>query len=189
MIPCPNCHQSIEIEDKHLGTLFTCPHCSAVYFIDWSGQPELATHESEQSFEPPQDEYSLSAAAEETPYDFSQPLDQASVEEPSVDHAANPMSSADFSDVMEFANSNANVGPLSYAVIIEGIESSHLLIQLKEAMTDSRFGWDVAALLEQVGGGRLVLSGLSPAKASVLVSRIKYLPLKISWRQDVLAST
>lgn len=264
MIPCPSCQKSVEILDKHLGTLFTCPHCNAVYFIDWNGQPEMAEHEPEpvvepeleqeietpQSFEegtdfeggadfqagtdfqnPPQQDYAnysagtgtseefvphaeptfsgeipqnipeemapqedpyLAPAEEippgteiETPYDFSQTLDR--IPEP-VTPSGTP-DTADFSDVTDFANADTTAGPLTYAVIIEGIESSHLLIQLKEAMTDSRFGWDVAEILNHIGGGRLILRGLSPAKASVLINRIKYLPFKISWRQDVLSGS
>lgn len=187
MIPCPNCQQSVEILDKHLGTLFTCPYCNAVYFIDWSGQPEIATHENEvsgdtvpQGTEPSYQAESQHPYMEETPYDFSQTLEHSAMEAPAPEN---------FSDVTDFANSDSISGPLTYTVIIEGIESSHLMAQLKEAMTDSRFGWEVAALLAQVGSGRLLLAGLSPAKASVLINRIKYLPLKISWRQDVLSNT
>lgn len=188
MILCPSCQQSVEILDMHLGTLFTCPHCNAVYFIDWNGQPEIATadesapeplpeHLPEHLPEPSQNEET--PYVNEAPYDFSQSLDSASM-------VAAP---EDFSDVTEFANSNSNIGPLSYTVIIDGIDSSQLLIQLKDAMTDSRFAWEETNLLAQIVDTRLVLPGLSPTKASVLISRIKYLPLKISWRQDVLAST
>ncbi len=120
------------------------------------------------------------------PYDFSQPLDAVNTPEPMAPLVSD---TADFSDVTEFANANASAGPLAYTVTIEGIESSLLLSQLREAMTDSRFAWDVADLLSHVGGGKLVLRGLAPAKASVLISRIKYLPFKISWRQDVLSGS
>lgn len=274
MIDCPNCHQPVEVTDKHYGTLFTCPHCNAVYFIDWNGQPEVAQHEAEpeapaadyaesnystdnfsqdQNFESPaqqadygyqqpenatvdnsyyqntdggeynsennyqpqessyqqettppeasdyaapvsyenseepvaQDAYSSTEPTEPeaTPYDFSQPLGR--VESAS----ASTPDTADFSDVANFANADMNAGPIVYTVFIEGIESSQILNQLRDAMTDSRFAWDVSTLLNQVGGGRLTLSGLSPAKASVLINRIKYMPVKISWRQDVFAGS
>lgn len=253
MIPCPSCQQPVEILEKHLGTLFTCPHCNAVYFIDWSGQPETAQHEQESDFQggadfqagtefqpPPQQDFSsfngshdyaapmepafggeipqevpeemapqedpyltpadvippgteieIPVASEEeaqgeVPYDFGQTLDSVNAPEPM---SSGTPDTADFSDVTDFANANTSAGPLTYSVVIEGIESSHLLMQLKEAMTDSRFGWDVTSLLAGVGGGRLVLRGLSPAKASVLINRIKYLPCKISWRQDVLSGS
>ncbi|MDG0817277.1 hypothetical protein [Bdellovibrio svalbardensis] len=123
---------------------------------------------------------------EETPFDFNRTLDQAPAQAPPPVSVSD---SSDFSDVTDFANADTAAGPITYVVVIDGIESSHLLYQLKEAMTDSRFGWDVAELLTTVGGGRLVLPGLTPAKASVLINRIKYLPFKISWRQDVLSSS
>ncbi len=125
------------------------------------------------------------SSIEESPYDFSQPLD--AVNEPEISGGISD--SADFSDVTDFANSDTGLGPIVYTVTIDGIESSLLLSQLRDAMMDSRFGWDSAELLQQVGGGRLVLRSLSPAKASVLINRIKYLPFKISWRQDVLTGT
>lgn len=250
MIPCPSCHQPVEILEKHLGTLFTCPHCNAVYFIDWSGQPEVAQHDaeaeplenlsyeapSEQNFAAPASDFvppfeenppveenpvlqeyageatftveeptsesetviaspsdymspepSVSESLEaepEVPYDFSQTLDAVAEPAPS-----STPDTPDFSDVTDFANANTASGPLSYTVIIEGIESSRLLAQLKEALTDSRFGLDVSGILQSVGGGRLVIPGMTPAKASVLINRIKYLPFKISWRQDVLSGS
>ncbi|MGZ3774787.1 MAG: hypothetical protein ACXVCY_13260 [Pseudobdellovibrionaceae bacterium] len=245
MIPCPSCHQPVEILDQHMGTLFTCPHCNSVYFIDWNGQPELAVHESEvqpvpefmapvssevsqninsqninskdendsyfeapvseeaygfsdsnaESFEAdlPSEYHSLATEthhnySEEAPYDFNQPLDQMTIG-PSESENSLDKAPADFSDVTEFANSNSSSGPFSYTVIISGVESSHLVKQLREAMTDSKFGWDTESILSKIGGGSLILPGLSPTKASVLINRIKYLPLKISWRQDVLSSS
>jgi hypothetical protein len=223
-----------------LGTLFTCPHCAAVYFINWNGEAEVANHEEEpiadsfspqegfvppfaqeseqsaetnygqieqpQSYEPQSTEAELNyqeiqpadgfetnepnepapAPMEEIPFDFSQTLDQAPQEVPQTSTVSDD---ANFADVLDFANTNTSAGPLSYVVVIEGIESSQLVHALREAMTDSRFGWDVHELLTHIGGGRLVLKGLTPAKASVLINRIKYLPFKISWRQDVLSSS
>lgn len=279
MASCPNCHNPVEILDKHLGTLFTCPKCNAVFFVDWNGQPEMAQHEVEpvveESFMPPPEEPAQASyetpieptlmgdipqdipeyqAPQEEPYltpaeeippgsefqspsqyptsgemvstdfqppisEFATPPEQAYAEtsmpaeippaemptpEPEIENynfnealgqpVPQPMQSftsdsSDFSDVEAFANTNTSSGPLSYVVVIDGIESSHLLKQLREAMTDSRFGWDVQAITGSMAGGRLILPGLSPAKASVLINRIKYLPFKISWRQDVLSSS
>lgn len=229
MTSCPSCHQPVEILDKHLGTLFTCPHCNAVSFIGYNGQPELANHEIEASSEIPTETESIISNIETTQSELYNHGADDFVEEPtniyqeqnqyipnevnedsvyqnesSSDYSAleqtqdplavaseevlfNVSDSADFTDVTEFANSNSVSGALSYSVTIDGIDSSHLLHQLKEAMTDSRFAWDVQDLLNQVGGGRLVIAGMTPAKASVFINRIKYLPIKISWRQDVLS--
>ncbi|UYL10335.1 hypothetical protein B9G69_007045 [Bdellovibrio sp. SKB1291214] len=118
-------------------------------------------------------------------FDYTDNLNQP------VEPIVEPKTSDDsnFADVLEFANANTNSGNFSYAVIVEGIDSSHLVHQLREAMTDSKFGWNVSELLTHIGGGRLVITGLSPAKASVFINRIKYLPFKVSWRQDVLSGS
>lgn len=159
----------------------------------YSGEQQYA----EQAYEPPQDPGmnappvevpTETSSTEEVPYDFSQTLDSVN-SQPMSEPAPMSSDTADFSDVTDFANADTVSGPLAYTVTIEGIESSRLITQLREAMTDSRFGWDVAGLLANVGGGRLVLRGLTPAKASVLINRIKYLPFKISWRQDVLSGS
>ena len=249
MSDCPSCHQAVEILEKHKGTLFNCPHCNAVFFVDWNGQPELAQHEAEPAFESapphadfssaptefssvesssgseaiptysesahdfssndysssgpglasndPSAEYSSSGAALSSvpephenfpdekvldPYGADQTLGQV----PEQPGFSGTPDTSDFSDVTDFANAATSTGPLSYVVIIDGIDSSHLVRQLREAMMDARFAWDVEELLTHISAARLVLNGLSPAKASVLINRIKYLPLKISWRQDVL---
>ena len=160
MIPCPSCQQSIEILDIHKGTLFTCPLCNSVYFIDWEGQPELPSQ-----------------------IEVPQIAEEALAEEPSPITLDN----SDFSDVAEFGNADVVINPMSYTILIEGLESSRVVSQLKDAMTDSRFGWDVNEILSQINADRLVLSHLTPAKASVIINRIKYLPVKVSWRQDVLS--
>ncbi|QLY25718.1 zf-TFIIB domain-containing protein [Bdellovibrio sp. KM01] len=258
MIQCPNCQQPVEILDKHIGALFTCPHCAAVFFVNYDGQPEMASHEAEpaqeqnenafvppisethygtpaaEEFSPAQDQYlepteepqfqqpadsfgeysaeSSDGGFNETPLNeqYSEELSEAATEsEPAyemntsenfdysenLNQPAEPIvenrtsDDANFADVIDFANANSTAGNFSYAVIIEGIDSSQLVYQLKEAMTDSKFGWDVSELLTHIGGGRLVVKGLSPAKASVFINRIKYLPFKVSWRQDVLSGS
>ncbi|WP_246845227.1 hypothetical protein [Bdellovibrio sp. NC01] len=171
---------------------------ASVYNNDSHGVGGQAVEQNfggEQSYQDSSAEYADSAdqeapvaeaPVEEAPFDFNATLDQQPMQAPPP---ACVSDSADFSDVTDFANADTTAGPLTYVVIIDGIESSQLLYQLKEAMTDSRFGWDVNELLTQVGGGRLVIPGLNPAKASVLIGRIKYLPFKISWRQDVLSGS
>jgi hypothetical protein len=240
LISCPSCSQPVEITDKHLGTIFTCPHCNAVYFIDWNGQPEIVQHElsaemppqpeegatlyspppnpqsenddfgdfeesnahsfenpNADGFESPPPPPDAAAAIhdgndinQEEPFNFSQTLDEvpfnANTIEPAIP-AVESTDNAQFNDVVDFANSTEVGGPITYTVIVEGIESSHLFNQLKEAITDSKFGWDARELLTQVGGGRLVLSKVSPGKAAILISRLKVLPLRITWRQDVFS--
>jgi hypothetical protein len=126
--------------------------------------------------------------------DFGPVLGQITPHGDSVDHPesffkSTQTDSSDFSDVLGFGNSDTTSGILKYIVVIEGLDVAKTVRDLKEAMQDSRFGWEVSEVLSQVNRGRLVITDLSPAKAFVLINRIKYLPLKISWRQDVLSNS
>lgn len=96
-----------------------------------------------------------------------------------------PVAGNDFSDVENFANSNSTVGPLSYSVIIEDINTKETRAELKDALTDSKFQWDASELMNKIKGGRLILENLNPVKASVLIHRIRELKVKISWRQNI----
>ncbi len=272
MTSCPSCQQPVEVLEQHKGTLFTCPHCNAVFFIDWNGQPEVAEHEvvgtdepgafenpgqnfagvpdfsqpdPQQDISPNQfssedrvsygetysEDYSDSEASpsveqsigedtdqnadqntdqnansfgdqtpvfpeqlssevlmteaplEEAAYDFNAPLDQTTPEVPLIVTPDN----SDFSDVTDFGNAEGDLQSLTYSVVIEGLESNQLVYEFKEAITDLRFRWDVNAIMKSIRSGRVVIKGLGPAKASVLVNRLKYMSVKISWRQDVLS--
>lgn len=157
-------------------------------------EPNLESISSPDSYQPSETEAELASfespqpeEAENVPYDFSQTLDATT--EASFEVAQEASDSADFSDVTDFANADSASGPISYTLTIEGIDTARLASDLKEAMTDSRFGWDVDEIFNTKSRDTLILRSLSPAKASILVSRIKYLPFKISWRQDVLTGT
>lgn len=196
MSSCPRCFQQVEILDQHKGTLFTCPHCTAVFFIDWNGQPEATSQEVESPLEASNEAFAEVDPVQALPEhievyqpevsSFEGVNEYAPEEQPAIPSTSD---TSDFSDVTDFANNDLTAGPLSYVVIIEGIDSSLLVRELREVMTDSRFGWDANELLTHISAARLVLKDLSPAKASVLINRIKYLPFKISWRQDVFSGS
>jgi hypothetical protein len=195
LTPCPQCHSAIEISDQHFGTIFTCPMCQAVFFIGWDGQPEAPQmSESSPAPEPqvpidsplpPTSEVESSAAVMANPA-WDQPLDlgaEAIAPPPvlSVD------SSSNFQDVVEFGNSPQMEGPLTYTIFIQGIEIADTREKLREALSDSRLGWDATDLIRKISNGSLMLADLSPAKASVVINRIKYLPIEVTWRQNLLS--
>ncbi len=267
MTECPQCHQQIEIDTAHHGTLFTCPLCSAVYFVGWDGNPEIPVPEIENEFSandiygnssesnqsiqtdiafadfsdaeqiiPDNSNYNPTSyeslpensdlsvlSSDETPvgmslesqenlndyspvaeaeavgevsftasevdnvdseYDFSKPLDEVSLQ-----NMQEPVAeSTNFEDVQNFANSDTSQGGLSYSLLIEGIDSGKIHKDLRDALTDNRLGIDLDEVLKQIQGGALRITGLNPVKASVIINRVKYLPLRLSWRQDVLSS-
>ncbi|HRO67343.1 MAG TPA: hypothetical protein PL182_07255 [Pseudobdellovibrionaceae bacterium] len=246
MASCPNCHQTIEILNQHMGALFNCPHCRAVFFVDWNGQPEaMAEHEPE----PPPSESPLEMPAvgnefqasplempspEEAPSFVETPLESpldTSVEAPveipfeappagetftpetsptyeeTPDASLTPPESTDsfmggesfaapeesavggMADVLNYGNQENSTGPLTYTVLIAGLELAETFEKLKEALTDSRFNWESDEVMAQVQAGRLELKGLNPTKASILINRIKYLPIEVSWKQEVYGGT
>lgn len=142
------------------------------------------------------EEVSIELAAADFPeqpagYDFNMPLGENPLFNPdaAIPEAELP-SLADaptFEDVTDFGNSDTASGPLSYTVVIEGIDTGKIYGELKEALDDSRFRWNVPELLKTIRAGRLEIKDMNPAKAFMLINRIKYLSLKISWRQDVLS--
>ena len=93
---------------------------------------------------------------------------------------------ADTLNLNEYANSELSQGKngaFVYQLVFEGIDSKEIREAVRQELDDSRFGWDTHALLNGVQGGKLVIERLSAIKASILVNRLKRLPLKIKWQQ------
>ena len=171
MAECPQCRSSIEIPEQNFGTLFTCSLCQAVYFVGWDGNPEQPQNQA-----PPE----IPFPPENPPSIDSEPFQDFSPTAVHVDAVP------DFKDIVEFGNSPQLEGSLTYTIFIKGIELADTREKIKEAMTDSKFAWDAERLISQITHGALTLPDLSPAKAVVLINRIKYLPIEVSWNQNVL---
>ena len=120
-------------------------------------------------------------ASSEANYDFSQPLGY----QPEVGVEVPSDSSSDLSSIADFGNQDVDLGALRYSVVIEGIDSSQTRALIKEALEDSKFGWNVDEILMGLGRGRLQIDGLSAVKAAILVKRIRHLPISVKWGQSV----
>lgn len=219
MAACPVCHSQVEITSQHYGTLYNCPSCNAVFFVDWNGLPEEPSAEEElltptvdESFQQASADFPIEeptqtyqdnsetefqselpaayASNEEHPpenYNFDQPLGQIPDPTEPVGGPAEPSNS--FSDITDFGNSDVTQAAFNYSVIISGIDSASIYAQVKEALTDSKFGWNINQVMSQAKDGVLTIRSVNAVKASILIQRVKYLPVKISWRQDVLSSS
>jgi hypothetical protein len=88
-----------------------------------------------------------------------------------------------FAEIQNFANSDLPTSPLSYTLIVEGIDRGELRKEFSEIIRDEKFKLDVHEVLKKIKNGRIELEGLNAVKASVLVLRLRALPLQISWRQ------
>jgi hypothetical protein len=84
------------------------------------------------------------------------------------------------------AESNSEVaGHLLYEIEIEGIDGSKLRNELYDELKDPRWGWVAMELMGSIKLGRLVLKDVNAVKASLLVNRLKGLPLEIKWKQNI----
>lgn len=89
-------------------------------------------------------------------------------------------------NISEYANSEFSQGKngaFVYNVSISDIDSKEIREFLREAINDTRFNWDTQTIISQIKKGELLLKNLSPVKASILINRIKRLPVKIRWEQ------
>lgn len=210
MSSCPLCQHQVEISDRHFGALYTCPSCAGIFFVSWDGTPEIASHESENLFENvPNEEAPLTNDFMSQSFESSQPLDDApidnafaSIEEPNesapvenydfnspvgaVTFESSVNDSSDLSDIADFGNSPQVGGGISYTLTISAIDSAKVYSLVEEAVTDTRFGWEAKELMAKINGGVLEISNLPLVKAYVLIDRLQSLPVKFSWRQDVL---
>ncbi len=88
-----------------------------------------------------------------------------------------------------YANSEmsaAKNGPLVVTLIISGIDAKDLRGEIRQALQDSRFGWDTAALMSSIKGGILRIEQVSPVKATIIINRIKNLSVRIRWEQSAI---
>lgn len=91
--------------------------------------------------------------------------------------------------ISAYANSelsSAKDGSLVVTVIISGIDTKDLRTEIRQALQDSRFGWDASAVMSTIRGGTLRLERISPVKATIVINRIKNLAVQIRWEQSAI---
>jgi len=91
-------------------------------------------------------------------------------------------------EIQNYGNSDSLSGPLSYTLIIDGIDTSELRYQLKRVLSDSKLNIEVDVLMPKIDKGHLEIQNMNPVKASVIVQRLLETPLRISWRQHAFSS-
>lgn len=182
---CPKCQS--DIPESVFG-LYSCGVCSAVLTVDMDGNGTIDQSLDHQEVLP---EDSLVREIQE---DYPDLAEQDKVAEDTVSIAPHflpdrqaDLSSADFKDVVRFAESptsSATEGAFYYDVLLEGIDSEDLKNVVKEALRDSRFGWNSEEKIATIRRGTLLLDRLNPVKASLIISRLKSYPLTIVWSQN-----
>jgi hypothetical protein len=95
-------------------------------------------------------------------------------------------SSQDMNQLSNFGNSavsQSREGFLRYNLFISGIDTSDVRDQVKEALTDSRFLWDSSQIMHEMLGGEICIKEVTAVKSSILVQRLRSLPVEIRWEQ------
>lgn len=175
MASCPKCLSNIEISSQFFGGLFTCPQCQAVYFIGFDGVPEGNIGSEPQSYENPQPMEPL------PPQEFYQsPIEQPPIESPT------PMTAEQsFQDVVQYGNTDMTSSPLTFQVTIEGLDILQNINELKEIFADAKLQMNFQELRQKITNGKLLIEKIQPAKAAILVQRLRALDLKMHWEQKV----
>lgn len=143
---------------------------------DSGGEPPAPVFE--QSFEPPENPGEQEFAP--ISFDIELPANPAEMAIPDLGPADDPLG------LEKFANSemsSAKDGPLLFRIVVSGIDSKEMRETIREVLEDPRFGWDADQMFARLEKGVLTIENLSPVKASILVTRIKRLPVKIRWEQ------
>ncbi len=202
---CPSCHNDQVVTEHNFGALYTCSSCQAVYFLDFAGQPEYGDVENliidqplDMSTLPPTNLPDMvSAATDELP----QTNDANSVEpivqfnqnefaaEPSPFESFQPISNsfADAAkDISDYGNSESQIAHLNYDLKISGLDTAEMISGLKEAIEDSRFGWDASEMVRTIKNGEIRFEKMNPVKAYILAKRIQFMDVEKVWKQNAV---
>jgi hypothetical protein len=206
MAQCPKC--SHDLADEY--GMITCPVCSSIVFIDMDGVAQIATepeslapvsempHESPSLSESPMDLFNPEPGPEPESQSSDEPAAPLASDESgnsgeasdvSLGQSDMPFSASDPLGLADFSNSEisqAKDGPLLFKILISGIDSKEMRTFLREAITDARLNWDPDQIISKIKQGTLQIDAVSPVKATIVINRIKRLPLKIRWEQNAV---
>lgn len=192
---CPQCQTALKDDYG----MITCPGCGAIVFVDMDGGANVA---GDSPASPAASDGDAPVAAE-SPSDFS-PLGfdlPGSPESSSTEvGASGPVASSEVANPSEidpndplglsaYANSEisgAKDGPMVVTLVISGIDTKDIRDEIRQVLKDSRFGWDVVQVMSRIRGGELRIEAISPVKATVVINRIKSLPVQIRWEQNAI---
>jgi hypothetical protein len=201
-VQCPECKNTVPVTEAHYGALYTCPQCSAVYFVNFEGLPEYGDMQLESLSPSDSTDYSESSlgteqlaaqsfeslqSVEQEINHFAESVDTFvdSVSLLSPDRVGIDAFSTAAQEITDYGNQEEVVSQISYDLLIRGLDSKELMAQFKDVIDDAKFGWIVQDLISEVVNGQLQLKNLNPVQAYVLAQRIYFLDLDLDWKQNV----
>lgn len=108
---------------------------------------------------------------------FDQQLDQQ-------ESTSKPETAAEaFADIASFGNQDQEIDAIQFDVVISGIDHKDLAAEVHKVLSDNRLFLSSKELLPS--NGTLVLSGISAARANLIVTRLKHLKIQINWSQKI----
>jgi hypothetical protein len=186
MNPCPVC--SAQIEDSF--GLIECPQCHAILVADFDGNLKVQAPDGE---EQPVSEVAvvegvLDPAIEPSPEPtiVATPWDRPGVEmspepeEPPME----PFQDETLQEIQAYAGSEKSdlkEGFLFYDVTVMNLDTQELKDEVMEVLKDKKFNIDLKKINFKLP--TLTIQDLNAVKASVLVTRLKHLPVDIEWVQ------
>ncbi|MGE4130946.1 MAG: hypothetical protein AB7F86_04875 [Bdellovibrionales bacterium] len=119
-------------------------------------------------------------------------LDAPADEPPPEVYGASPTPNpADLSDLSDFGNSEESggrEGSLRYNLTISGIDTSDIRHSFREAITDRKLMWDIDQIIRSIRNGEVQIANVSAVKAYLVVTRLRGLPVQVSWEQYAIHS-
>ncbi len=100
--------------------------------------------------------------------------------------------SPDLSDIAGFGNSDVSStreGSLRYTLFVSGIDTVDVRNSFREAITDRKLVWDIDQILRSVKNGEVKIQNVSAAKAFIVASRLRNLPVQVRWEQYAISQT
>ncbi len=197
---CPSCQTVQGVTEQNYGALYTCQSCQAVYFINFDGQPEFGNDEALAESSPTiaDDFVSETEKLQNQINESMQPIVEFNQNEFSADvspfqnlytePAANEMQTFKevAQDIADYGNTESQIADLNYDLRISGLDTAEIISLFKEAIDDSRFGWDSNEFMRNIKRGEIIFEKLNPVKAYILAKRLQFLDVEKVWKQHAV---
>lgn len=89
-------------------------------------------------------------------------------------------------EITEYGNTESQIAQLNYSLKLMGLDTVEIKNLLKEAIDDSRFGWDVGEVMKNIKNGEIKFEELNPVKAFILAKRLHFLDVEKIWTQNAV---
>lgn len=90
-------------------------------------------------------------------------------------------------EISDFGNAEVQLSGLNYDLNITGLDTQETMRLFKEAIEDSKLGWNANELLSTIKNGQIKFERLNPVKAYILAKRLQFLDIEKHWKQNAMS--